>query len=60
MDEPRIETRRQTGRVNAVVNGVVESLEVELTIIDTYYSDGRKDVTVQVPPLIVNPQSQGA
>jgi hypothetical protein len=59
MDEPRIETRTQTGRINAIVNGEPRSIDVPLTIIDTYYPDGRKDCTVQVPKLEVNPQSQG-
>ena len=60
MDEPRIETRTQIGRIKAVVNGVERTIEVPLTIIDTYYPDGRKDCTVQVPKLEVNPHSQGA
>ena len=60
MEEPRIETRTQMGRINAIVNGQMRFIEVPLTIIDTYYPDGRKDCTVQVPRLEVNPQSQGA
>ena len=60
MNESRIETRTQTGRITAIVNGEPRSIEVPLTIIDTYYPDGRKDCTIQVPRLEVNPQSQGA
>lgn len=47
----KVETRVQMGSFEVIVGGVPVRHPVPLTITDTYWASGRKDVKVQVPRL---------
>lgn len=52
---PWIEERKQWGEitVGTRVLGERKTVPIELTIVDTYHEDGRKDVTIKVPKIMV-------
>jgi hypothetical protein len=56
--EPRVETRVEDAVLTVFVNGEYRKIPAQITIVDTYYANGRKDVTVQVPTLITSPETQ--
>ena len=47
----REETRVQDGKMMIQKDGEIVEISVPLTITDTFYDDGRKDVTIQVPSI---------
>ena len=50
--EPRVETRKQMGSVTVKdEHGQLVKEPIELTITDTFYESGRKDVHIKVPRL---------
>ena len=55
MEEPRIVERKQQGAITTMVDGQLQRIPCELTIIDTYHADGRKDCEVRVPCLKSKP-----
>ena len=56
--EPRVETRVEDAVLTVLVDGEPREIDASITIVDTYYADGRKDCTIQVPTLITSPETQ--